>query len=66
MKQLPESMGETEMFKDIIVKTAIDNLKHAMADRDYNFPLTKIDMMKLSMVQAKKTCADLFKSFFGK
>ncbi len=66
LKQLPESMGETEMFKNVIVKTAIANLGHAIADRDYDYPLTKIDMVKLGMVHMKNTCVDLFKSFFGK
>lgn len=66
LKQLPESLGETEMFKNVIVKTAIGNLGHAIADRDYNYPLTKIDMVKLGMVQIKNSCMDLFKSFFGK
>lgn len=64
IKQLPESMGETEMFKDTIVKTAIENLRHAMADRDYDYPLTKMDLIKIVGVQTKNSCRDLFKSFF--
>ncbi|MBC7714389.1 MAG: hypothetical protein H7177_13675 [Rhizobacter sp.] len=66
IKQLPESIGETEMFKDTIVKAAIKNLGHAIADRDYEYPLTKMDMVKLGMTQIKNSCIDLFKSFFKK
>ncbi|MEA9357546.1 AarF/UbiB family protein [Bacteriovorax sp. PP10] len=65
LKQLPESMGESEMFKDTIVKTALANLGHAMADRDYDYPLTKIDMLKLGIAQSKSYCIDLIKKFFG-
>jgi predicted unusual protein kinase regulating ubiquinone biosynthesis (AarF/ABC1/UbiB family)/thiaminase len=65
LKQLPESMGESEMFKDTIVKTALANLGHAIADRDYDYPLTKIDMLKLSIAQSKSYCIDLMKKFFG-
>lgn len=66
LKQLPESMGEAEMFKDTIVKTAFANLGHAIADRDYDYPLTKIDMLKLGIAQSKSYCIDLIKKFFGK
>nr|BDT27718.1 AarF/UbiB family protein [Bacteriovorax sp. HI3] len=64
LKQLPESMGETEMFKDTIVKTAVKNLGHAVADRDYEYPLKKIDMVKIGARQIKNYCMDIFKSFF--
>lgn len=66
LKQLPESIGQSEMFKETITKVAMNNLGHAMADRDYNYPLTKIDMIKLSMAQSKSYCIDLVKKFFGK
>lgn len=66
LKQLPESMGETEMFKDTIVKTAVKNLGHAVADRDYEYPLKKIDMVKIGARQIKNYCMDLFRSFFKK
>lgn len=66
LKQLPESLGQEELFKDTIVKTAFANLAHAMADRDYKYPLTKIDMIKLSYAQSKSYCIDLMKKFFGK
>lgn len=66
IKQLPESMGETEMFKDTIVKAAIKNLGRAVADRDYDYPLTKMDLVKITAVQIKNSCMDLFKSFFKK
>ncbi|MBC7428984.1 MAG: hypothetical protein H7336_10255 [Bacteriovorax sp.] len=66
IKQLPESMGESEMFKDTIVKAAIKNLGHAVADRDYQYPLTKIDLIKLAGVQIKNSCVNLFRSFFKK
>lgn len=66
LKQLPESAGQSEMFKDTIVKVAIKNLGHAIADRDYDYPLTKIDMIKLSIAQTKSYCIDLIKKFFGK
>lgn len=64
LKQLPESMGETSMFKDVIVKSAVTNLAHSIADRDYNYPLTKMDMIKLGYQQAKSSCLNLVKSFF--
>ena len=66
LKQLPESIGQAEMFKETIVKTAFANLGHAMADRDYDYPLTKIDMIKLGFAQSKSYCIDLIKKFFGK
>lgn len=66
LKQLPESMGDTEMFKDTIVKVAIKNLGQAVADRDYEYPLKKIDLIKLSIAQTKSYCIDLIKKFFGK
>jgi len=66
LKQLPESIGETTMFKDVIVKSAVKNLAHAIADRDYQYPLTKIDMLKLGYQQVKSTCVNLIKSFFKK
>ena len=66
IKQLPESMGETEMFKDTIVKAAIKNLGHAIADRDYDYPLTKIDLVKIAVAQIKNSCVDLFRLFFKK
>ncbi len=66
LKQLPESIGETEMFKETILKTAVKNLGHAMADRDYKFPLRKIDMARVGAKQIKNYCAELFKSFFKK
>lgn len=65
LKQLPESIGEAEMFKDTIAKTALANLGHAIADRDYNYPLTKMDMIKLSIAQSKSYCIDLIRKFFG-
>lgn len=64
LKQLPESIGETSMFKDVITKSAMTNLAHAVADRDYEYPLTKIDMVKLGFQQAKSSCLNLIKSFF--
>lgn len=64
LKQLPDSIGETEMFKDVVAKSAIKNLAHAIADRDYNYPLTKIDLIKLGSIQIKNSCLDLFRSFF--
>lgn len=65
LKQLPESIGQGELFKETILKTAIKNLGHAIADRDYEYPLTKIDMIKLSVAQSKSYCIDLIKKFFG-
>jgi predicted unusual protein kinase regulating ubiquinone biosynthesis (AarF/ABC1/UbiB family) len=66
LKQLPESIGETSMFRDVITRAAVTNLAHAIADRDYNYPLTKIDMIKLGYQQVKSSCKDLIKKFFGK
>lgn len=64
LKQLPESMGDTEMFKDVVVKSAVKNLAHSIADRDYNYPLKKIDLIKLGAIQVKNSCQQLMKSFF--
>lgn len=66
IKQLPESIGETTMFKETIVKTAIKSLGQAVADRDYDYPLNRIDMMKLGTIQIKNYCHELFQSFFKK
>ncbi|MDD4975143.1 MAG: AarF/UbiB family protein [Bacteriovorax sp.] len=64
LKQLPESIGETEMFKDIVVKSAVKNLVHSIADRNYDYPLTKIDLVKLAAIRVKNSCLELFQSFF--
>lgn len=66
IKQLPESMGETELFKDTIVKAAIKNLGQAIADRDYDYPLKKIDLIKIGAAQLKLSCKELFSFFFKK
>jgi ubiquinone biosynthesis protein len=66
LKQLPESVGDTEMFKETIIKTALANLKRSVADRDYEFPLKKIDLVKIGLIQVKNSCVDMFRSFFGK
>ncbi|MGZ3809510.1 MAG: AarF/UbiB family protein, partial [Bacteriovorax sp.] len=65
LKQLPESVGETSMFKDVVVKSAMKNLVHSITDREYNYPLTKIDLIKLAAVQFKNSCVDLVRSFFN-
>lgn len=65
LKQLPESMGETSMFKDVITKSAVTNLVHSVVDRKYDYPLTKIDMVKLGYQQVKASCLNLIKSFFN-
>jgi predicted unusual protein kinase regulating ubiquinone biosynthesis (AarF/ABC1/UbiB family) len=65
LKQLPESIGHAEMFKDTVVKSAVSHLVKSIADRKYNFPLTKIDLVKIAAIQTKNTCADLIKSFFA-
>lgn len=65
LKQLPESVGEGELFKSTIAKAAFANIRHSFADRDYTFPLTKIDMIKLGVAQSKSYCIDLIKKFFG-
>lgn len=64
LKQLPESIGETEMFMDVVVKSAAKNLAHSIADRDYNYPLTKMDMVRLGAAQIKNSCLNLIRSFF--
>lgn len=66
LKQLPESIGQTEMFKDTIVKAALINLGRSLADRDYNFPLKKIDLIKLGIAQSKSFCLELIRNFFKK
>lgn len=64
LKQLPESIGETQMFKDVVLKSAAKNLVHSIADRQYDYPLTKMDMVRLSAVQVKNSCLSLIRSFF--
>jgi hypothetical protein len=63
LKQLPESMGQTEMFKETVVKSAVSHLVKSIADRNYDFPLKKIDLVKIAAIQAKNSCKDLIKSF---
>ncbi len=65
LKQLPESMGQTEMFKDTVVKSATSHLVKSMADRKYNFPLRKMDLVKIAAIQAKNTCSELIQSFLN-
>lgn len=64
IKQLPQSIGEENMFKDMIMKATLDNLVHSIADRDYDFPLTKIDMIKAGSAQVTNYCQSLVESFF--
>jgi predicted unusual protein kinase regulating ubiquinone biosynthesis (AarF/ABC1/UbiB family) len=64
IKQLPESIGEVELFKETILKTALGSLWRSMADRDYEFPLTKIDMVKLGVTQAKNSCMEIVYKIF--
>ena len=66
LKQLPESVGDTEMFKDTIVKSAFKNLTHSFADRDYDYPLKKIDLLKIGLTAGHRSCVDLISRFFGK
>ncbi len=66
LKQLPESMGETEMFKETIVKSALKNLTNSIADRNYKYPLKKIDLIKIAGIQMMNTCRDLIKSFWSR
>ena len=65
LKQLPESVGQTEMFKDTVVKSATTHLVKAIADRNYDFPLKKMDLVKIAAVQAKNSCMDMVKSFLN-
>jgi predicted unusual protein kinase regulating ubiquinone biosynthesis (AarF/ABC1/UbiB family) len=65
LKQLPESIGQTEMFKDVIVKSAVSHLKQNFADRKYDFPMKKMDLVKIVAVQAKNSCIDMIKSFLN-
>jgi predicted unusual protein kinase regulating ubiquinone biosynthesis (AarF/ABC1/UbiB family) len=64
LKQLPEAIGETTMFKDIVLKSASKNLVHSIVDRQYNYPLSKIDMVKIAGRSAKQSCIEMIKSFF--
>ncbi len=64
LKQLPEAIGETTMFKDIVLKSASKNLVHSIVDRKYNYPLSKIDMVKIAGRGAKQSCMEMIKSFF--
>lgn len=66
VRQLPESMGEADLFKDVLVKTAIRNLKLSYSDRDYNYPLKKIDMLKIAKAGVGYTCKDMVAKFFRK
>jgi hypothetical protein len=65
LQQLPTSIGQTEMFTDILVKSATTHLMQSIVDRNYDFPLKKIDLVKIAGIRARKNCADLVKSFFG-
>jgi hypothetical protein len=65
LKQLPESMGQTEMFKDVVIKSASTHLVKAIADRKYDFPLKKMDLVKIAAIQAKNSCMDMIKSFLN-
>ena len=65
LKQLPESMGQSEMLTNILVKSASNHLVQSIVDRNYDFPLKKIDLVKISAIQAKNSCRDLIKSFFN-
>lgn len=66
LKQLPESVGDSEMFKETIVKSAFKNLTRSVADRDYHYPLKKIDLVKIGAIGAGKSCMDFFRNFFGR
>lgn len=66
VKQLPESMGEAQLFTDTIVNSGFHNLWKSLSDRSYDFPLTKIDLVKLSAIQIKNSCAELITGFFKK
>lgn len=66
LKQLPESVGDTEMFKETIIKSALTNLKRSVADRDYDYPLKTIDLIKIGMIHTGNSCVELFRRFFGK
>jgi predicted unusual protein kinase regulating ubiquinone biosynthesis (AarF/ABC1/UbiB family) len=66
IKQLPESIGEDQLFKDTIMKSAVSNLWKSVSDRNYNYPLTKIDMVKLGAIHIKNSCIDLIGRFFKK
>lgn len=65
LKQLPESMGQTEMFKNTVVKSATSHLVKSIADRQYDFPLKKMDLVKIASIQAKNSCMDMVKSFLA-
>jgi hypothetical protein len=64
LKLLPQSMGDSEMFKNVIYETAMKNFKQSYADHHYNFPLSKIDLIKLGAAQIKLSCMEAVKSFF--
>jgi predicted unusual protein kinase regulating ubiquinone biosynthesis (AarF/ABC1/UbiB family) len=64
LKQLPQSMGQTELFKDTVLKSAKSHLVKSITDRKYDFPLRKMDIAKIAAIQVKNSCSDLLKSFF--
>lgn len=66
IKQLPESVGETEMLKDTLLRSSLERLKSKMADRTYDYPLQKKDLFKLGKQHIKNTCLELFKTLFSK
>lgn len=66
LKQLPESIGETEMLKSVLSKSSVNNLVRSIADHSYNYPLKKIDLIKLAAIATKNSCLEIIRSFFKK
>ncbi len=64
LKQLPEVIGEVEMFDHVMRDIAKKNLVRMIADRKYDFPITKGDLAKIASEKVKKTCVDFLKLFF--
>jgi hypothetical protein len=64
LKQLPTIIGEKDMFKDIIVNTTMKNLTNSLVDRNYHFPLTSFDIIKIGAIEIKQSCMKIMKSFF--
>lgn len=65
LKQLPETIGQTEMFKETVVKSATSHLVKSIADRKYDFPLKKMDLVKIASIQVKNSCKEIVEKFLN-
>lgn len=66
LKQLPTTIGEKQLFKDVLVEVGMEKLKKSYADRDFYFPLKKWDFVKVGKAWVKDSCQQLIQSLFRK